>query len=81
MEQKRVIVFTTPACTYCKQVKRYLTENNIRYKEVDISRDVKAAQDMIHKSGQKGVPQLWINNFPIVGFDRLKIDKMLSLKN
>ncbi|HDT11527.1 MAG TPA: NrdH-redoxin [bacterium] len=81
MEQKKVIVFTTPTCTYCKQVKRYLAEKNIRFKEIDVSRDPKATQDMVRKSGQQGVPQLWINNFPIVGFDRLKIDKMLNLKN
>lgn len=80
MEQKRVIVFTTPTCTYCKQVKRYLAEQSIRFKDVDISRDSKAAQDMVRKSGQQGVPQLWINNRPIVGFDRPKIDKMLNLK-
>ncbi len=80
MEQKRIIVFTTPTCTYCKQVKRYLAEQRVRFKEVDISRDSKAAQDMVRKSGQQGVPQLWINNRPIVGFDRPKIDKMLNLK-
>ncbi|MCD6233684.1 MAG: glutathione S-transferase N-terminal domain-containing protein [Candidatus Marinimicrobia bacterium] len=80
MEQKRVIVFTTPTCTYCKQVKRYLMEKKIRFKEVDVSRNTKAAQDMMRKSGQQGVPQLWINNRPIVGFDRPKINKMLNLK-
>ncbi|MGC9512050.1 MAG: glutaredoxin family protein [Fidelibacterota bacterium] len=80
MEQKRVIIFTTPTCTYCKQVKRYLIEKKIRFKEVDVSRNTKAAQDMMRKSGQQGVPQLWINNRPIVGFDRPKIDKMLNLK-
>lgn len=80
MEQKRVIIFTTPTCTYCKQVKRYLIEKKVRFKEVDVSRNTKAAQDMMRKSGQQGVPQLWINNRPIVGFDRPKIDKMLNLK-
>jgi len=80
MEQKRVIIFTTPTCTYCKQVKRYLIEKKVRFKEVDISHNTKAAQDMMRKSGQQGVPQLWINNRPIVGFDRPKIDKMLNLK-
>jgi glutaredoxin 3 len=80
MDQKRVIVFTTPTCTYCKQVKRYLAEHRVRFKEVDVSRDTKAVGDMIRKSGQQGVPQVWINNRPIVGFDRPKIDKMLNLK-
>jgi len=55
-------------------------EKKIRFKEVDVSRNTKAAQDMMRKSGQQGVPQLWINNRPIVGFDRPKINKMLNLK-
>lgn len=78
--QKKVIVFTAPTCTYCTQVKRYLRENNVRYKEIDVSKNEKAAQDMVRKTGQQGVPQIWINNRPIVGFDRPKIDQMLNLK-
>ena len=77
---KRVIVFTTPTCSYCRTLKGYLKKNRIRFKEVDVSRDMKAAMDMKRKSGQQGVPQTWIDNRPIVGFDRPKIDRMLNLK-
>ncbi len=76
---KRVIVFSTPTCSWCRKLKQYLIQNNIRFKEINVSKDVKAAQDMIRKSGQQGVPQLWINNVPIVGFDQRKIDRMLSI--
>ncbi len=76
----KVIVFTTPTCTYCTQVKRYLREKQVKFKEVDVSRDAKAAMDMQRKTHQQGVPQLWIDNKPIVGFDRPKIDQMLNLK-
>jgi len=58
-----------------------LRQNQVRYTDVDVSRDQKAAMDMVRKSGQQGVPQLWINNYPIVGFDKNKIDKMLDIKN
>jgi len=77
---KRVIVFTTPACSYCRTLKGYLKKNRIRFKEVDVSKDMKAAMDMKRKSGQQGVPQTWIDNRPIVGFDRPTIDRMLNLK-
>ena len=77
---KRVIVFTTPACSYCRTLKGYLNKNRIRFKEVDVSKDMKAAVDMKRKSGQQGVPQTWIDNRPIVGFDRPTIDRMLNLK-
>ncbi|MEA3500354.1 MAG: glutaredoxin domain-containing protein [Candidatus Marinimicrobia bacterium] len=77
---KKIIVFTTPTCSYCRTLKSYLKKNRVRFKEVDVSRDQKAAMDMKRKSGQQGVPQTWINNRPIVGFDRPKIDRMLNLK-
>lgn len=73
-----VIVFTTPTCSWCKKVKTYLKEKQIRYKEVDVSRDQRAMKDMVRKSGQMGVPQLWINNRPVVGFDKAKIDRLLK---
>jgi len=77
--QKRVIMFTTPTCHHCTTAKRYLTEKGIRFKEIDVSRNTKAAQDMVRKTGQQGVPQVWINNRPVVGFDRNKINRMLEL--
>jgi glutaredoxin len=61
-------------------VKRYLKQQGVRFKDVDVSRDSRAAAEMMRKTGQQGVPQLWINNRPIVGFDRAKIDNLLNLK-
>ncbi|MDD3050693.1 MAG: glutaredoxin domain-containing protein [Candidatus Cloacimonetes bacterium] len=77
--QKKVVVFSTPTCSWCVKLKSYLREKQIRFTDVDVSRDMKAAQDMIRKSGQQGVPQIWIDNYPIVGFDKVKINKMLDI--
>ena len=77
--QPKVIVFTTPTCHHCTSAKRYLREKAIKFKEIDVSRDQKAAQDMVRRTGQQGVPQLWINNRPVVGFDRAKIERLLSI--
>lgn len=77
---KNVVVFSTPTCSWCRKLKSYLKEKNIRFKDVDVSRDQKAARDMIRKTGQHGVPQMWIDNRPIVGFDKAKIDRMLDIK-
>ena len=79
-QNKRVVVFSTPTCPHCTNVKRYLKQNGIRFKDVDVSRDSRAATEMVRKTGQQGVPQLWINNRPVVGFDRSKIDTLLELK-
>ena len=45
-----------------------------------MARDEKAARDIIRRSDQQGVPQIWINNYLIVGFDKTKIDRMLKIK-
>jgi len=65
---------------WCRKVKDYLKEKKVKFREVDVARDKKAARDMVRKSGQQGVPQIWINNYPIVGFDKTKIDRMLKIK-
>lgn len=78
--QPKVIIFTTPTCSFCNAAKRYFRENNIRFTEVDVSRDQKAAQDMVRRTGQMGVPVILINNRPIVGFDKPKINAMLNIK-
>lgn len=80
MTNKQVIIFSTSTCTWCRKVKDYLKEKKVKFKEVDVARDQKAARDMVRKSGQQGVPQIWINNYPIVGFDKTKIDRMLKIK-
>jgi len=76
----RVILFTTPSCSYCRMAKKYFREQGVRFKDVDVSRDQAAARDMLKRSGQQGVPVIDIGGKIIVGFDRPKIDKYLGLR-
>lgn len=77
--QPRVIVFSTPTCSFCNMAKKYFREKGIRFKDVDVSRDQAAARDMVRRSGQSGVPVIDIGGKIIVGFDRPKIDKLLNI--
>lgn len=77
--QKGVTVFSTPTCPWCTVAKKYLNEKNIAFKDVDVSKDALAAQQMMLKSGQMGVPQLWIGDAVVVGFDKNSIDELLDL--
>lgn len=76
----KVTVYTTTTCPYCDMAKRYLKENKIEYKEVNVQNDPKAATEMVEKSGQMGVPVLDINGEIIIGFDKDAIRKALKLK-
>ncbi|HWS23808.1 MAG TPA: glutaredoxin domain-containing protein [Anaerolineales bacterium] len=77
--QQRVIVFSTPSCSYCNMAKKYFKEKGIRFKDVDVSKDVAAARDMVRRSGQQGVPVIDIGGKVIVGFDKTKINKLLGI--
>ena len=76
----RIIVFSTPHCPWCTKVKNYLKEKHFRFRDIDVSRDVRAAEDLVRRTGQTGVPVILINNKPIVGFNRKEIDRVLDIK-
>lgn len=78
--QKKVVIFTTPTCSWCRAAKTYLKQKKIRFKEVDVSRNPSAAKDLERVSGQRGVPVLLIGNRPVVGFDKPKIDRLLGIR-
>lgn len=76
----KIVIFSTPTCSWCKKIKDYMKKNGFAYKDVDVSKDHKAFQDMVSKTNQEGVPQTWINNQPVIGFDKAKIDRLLGIK-
>ena len=77
--QPKVVIFTTPTCSWCRRLKTYLVQNKVKFREVDVSRDQQAARDIVRRTGQMGVPVTRIDNRPIVGFDKAKIDRLLGL--
>ena len=77
--QSRVIVFSTPTCSFCNMAKKYFREKGVRFRDVDVSRDPVAARDMVRRSGQQGVPVIDIGGKIVVGFDRVKINKYLGI--
>lgn len=74
-----VIVYTTPTWPWCRVVKDYLKSNNVSFVEYDVSKDERAAMEMINKSGQRGVPVIDIDGNIVIGFDQESIDRILGL--
>jgi len=77
-------IYTTPTCAFCKATKAFFQEKGVQYKEIDVSSDVAAAQDMVAQSGQMGVPVTIIKKDNdtkeiIVGFDQKKLVAALGL--
>ncbi len=83
MEQKkaqpRVVIFSTPTCSWCSSVKSYLRQKHIRFRDVDVSRDASAARDLARR-GHRGVPVIFIGSRTIVGFNKPEINKLLGIR-
>ena len=75
-----VKIYTTTSCPWCHKAKKFLKDHKVAFKEINVGENQKAAQEMIKKSGQTGVPVLDINGEIMVGFDKTKIKKALKLK-
>ncbi len=78
MADKKVVIYSTPACPYCKRAKDYLSQKGIPYTDINVAQDKEKVKEMIQKSGQMGVPVIMVDSEIIVGFNQAQLDKLLS---
>ncbi len=78
MSTKTVTVYSTPTCPYCTQVKEYLKSKSVPFTEHNVASDLDARNAMVQKSGQLGVPVIDVDGQVVVGFNRGKLDEILS---
>ena len=78
MADKKVVIYSTPTCPYCKRAKDYLSRKGIPFVDRNVAQDRDAAKEMIQKSGQMGVPVITIDGEVVVGFNQTLLDRLLS---
>lgn len=76
---KKVQIYSTPTCHFCNMAKDYFKENNVSYEEYNVATDMEKRREMMDKSGQMGVPVIYIDNQMVLGFDKPKIQQLLGL--
>lgn len=64
-------VYSTPNCPYCVRAKALLQSKNLTFKEIDVGDDVERLRKMVQLSGFRSVPQIFINDRSIGGYDEL----------
>jgi len=77
----KVKVYSTSSCPWCNVAKDFLKKNNVEFEEINVGEDQQAAQEMVKKSGQMGVPVIEIDEQIIVGFNEAKIRELLEIKD
>ncbi|OHA31888.1 MAG: NrdH-redoxin [Candidatus Taylorbacteria bacterium RIFCSPLOWO2_01_FULL_45_15b] len=77
---KTVTIFTTPTCTYCHQAKEFFKANGVQYIEHNVASDLNARKEMVEKSGQLGVPVIFVDDQVIIGYDKATLSSLLLKK-
>ena len=80
-----VIIYLTETCSYCGAARMLLTKKGVRYEERVVSRDEGLRDEMVERSGRTSVPQIFVGNTHVGGFDELyaldssgELDKLLA---
>jgi alkyl hydroperoxide reductase subunit F len=82
----RVQLYTMEWCPYCAKTKALFSSKGIDYEERDVTHDEALAVEMIRRTGQRGVPQIFIDDQWVGGYDDLaflnatgELDKILGV--
>lgn len=80
-----VLIYSTPVCPYCVRAKQLLTKKGVAFREIDVSNDPEARAYLVEASGQRTVPQIFIDGQSVGGCDDLyaldregKLDPLLA---
>jgi len=81
----QVKIYSTPVCPYCHMLKDYLKGKKVSFEDINVAEDEAAANEMVEKSGQMGVPVAIITTDSgqekvIIGFDKSQINQILGIK-
>lgn len=66
-----VTIYTSAWCGYCAMAKRLLDSKGVRYDEIPVDMDVTRRAEMEQRSGRRTVPQIWIGERHVGGYDDL----------
>jgi glutaredoxin-like YruB-family protein len=79
MDTKHTItIYSTPTCPYCVMAKEFFTNKGVEFKDLNVGADNAAAEEMVKKSGQMGVPVIDIDGKIVVGFRPDVFEKFLA---
>jgi NADH-dependent peroxiredoxin subunit F len=75
---RKVTVYSTKNCPYCRMAKAFLDKHAVPYDSIDVGENTDAAKKMIALSGQRGVPVIIVDDEVIIGFDSQKLNDLFG---
>jgi len=88
MSKPEVTIYTGHRCAYCNAAKKMLDSKSVEYTEINIHDEPSKAEEMVERTKRQTVPQIFIDETHIGGFDDMaelntegKLDELLHLDN
>jgi glutaredoxin 3 len=86
MDEAPVTIYTTGWCGFCMQAKALLARKGIAFREIDVGDGPALRDEMVARSGRRTVPQVFIGDEYLGGFDELikaersgELDRLLEV--
>lgn len=86
MSSPEIIIYSGHRCAYCNAAKRLLDSKGAEYTEINVDEDPKLRTEMVERTKRRSVPQIFIGDVHVGGFDDLselnhegKLDVLLGL--
>ena len=73
----RITLYSTHRCPHCRQLKAWLRQRGLSFREFDIERNARALREF-QRLGARGVPVLLIGERRVDGFDPARLRRLLS---
>jgi glutaredoxin 3 len=64
-------MYTTRFCPFCMRARDMLDEKGVPYNDIAVDSQPQLRQEMMERSGRHTVPQIWIGEQHVGGFDDL----------
>lgn len=79
MSMAPVTIYSTPTCHFCHAAKDFFDDNNVAYNDINVAGDMEKINELVEKSGQRGVPVILIGDEVVVGFDEEALRSKLNI--
>lgn len=76
---KKVIIYSTPTCHFCHMAKEFFKKNDIEFTDYNVAEDAVKRTEMLERSGQMGVPVIFIGREMIIGFNEKRLKDLLGV--
>lgn len=85
MKHKPVVMYSTASCPFCVAARNLLRSKNVSWTEVSLDSEPDKRAEMMSRSGQRTVPQVFVGDTHVGGFDDLdaleqegELDRLLA---